>query len=81
MALLERQVMACVSRCFGGLRTGDLHALRWESLDTAEGMFRFGWAARKKTARPQLLEIRKRCTKPTFMAVRPSLGSRFSGRR
>jgi integrase len=41
---------------FGGLRTGDLHALRWESLD-AVGGFMFGWAPRKKTARPQKLEI------------------------
>ena len=57
MAVLERQTMACIARMFGGLRTGDLHALRWESLDTDHGLFRFGWAPRKKTARPQLLEI------------------------
>jgi len=57
MAVLERQTMACISRCFGGLRTGDMHALRWESLDKTDGRFAFGWAPRKKTPRPQLLEI------------------------
>jgi len=56
MAVLERQTMACISRMFGGLRTGDLHALRWEALD-ATGDFEFGWAPRKKTARPQKLVI------------------------
>lgn len=31
----RRQVLACVYRMFGGLRTGDLHALRWnEHVDT-----------------------------------------------
>jgi hypothetical protein len=56
LAVLQRQTMACISRMFGGLRTGDLHALRWESLDAAGG-FRFGWAPRKKTKRPQKLDI------------------------
>ncbi len=55
--VLQRQVMACLSRMFGGLRTGDLHALRWESLDAEDGRFGFGWAPRKKTARPQKLVI------------------------
>jgi len=53
----ERQTMACVSRMFGGLRTGDILALRWEAFDTAEGAFTRGWAPRKKTARPQPLEL------------------------
>jgi integrase len=56
-AVLERQTMACVARMFGGLRTGDLHALKWESLDAEQGRFEFGWAARRKTSAPQLLEI------------------------
>lgn len=42
-ASLERQVMACMSRLFGGLRTGDLHALSWEAFDVEDG--RFEWEA------------------------------------
>src|SRR5690606_21221088 len=53
---LQRQTMVCLSRMFGGLRTGDLHAIKWDALD-AEGGFQFGWAPRKKTARPQKLVI------------------------
>ena len=48
--------MACVARMFGGLRTDDLHAVRWESFDTDGGRFERGWAPRKKTA-SQLLEV------------------------
>ncbi len=55
-AVLERQTMACLSRMFGGLRIGDIRALRWEMLDT-QGGFRHGWAPRQKTARPQLLAV------------------------
>jgi integrase len=57
MASLERQVMACVARMFGGLRTGDLHSIDWSTLDTTNGRFALGWAPRKKTHRPQPLEI------------------------
>lgn len=63
MAVRERQVMACVARLFGGLRTGDLHALRWESLDTEFApntqlpRFEYGWVPRKKTGTPQQLAI------------------------
>jgi integrase len=57
MGVLERQTMACLSRMFGGVRIGDLRALRWEALDTIEGRFTVGWAPRKKTKRPQLLEV------------------------
>jgi len=56
-AVLERQVMACTSRIFGGLRWGDIRGLRWENFDTANGAFSKGWAPRKKTARPQALEV------------------------
>jgi hypothetical protein len=31
IATLERQVMACVARMFGGLRTSDLHEIKWEN--------------------------------------------------
>ena len=57
MPVLERQTMACVARCFGGLRTGDLHALDWSAFDIAQGGFEWGWAPRRKTKRPQLLEV------------------------
>jgi integrase len=56
-AVLERQTMACVSRMFGGLRTGDLHRLRWDSLDIKDGGFTWGYAPRAKTKRPQKLAI------------------------
>lgn len=46
MAALERQVMACVARCFGGLRTSDLHVIRWEGFDLPD--FTWGIAPRKK---------------------------------
>ena len=49
--------MACVSPMFGGLRSGDVRALRWEAFDTKDGAFTRGWAPRKKTARPQALEV------------------------
>jgi len=56
-SVLERQTMACVSRMFGGLRTGDLHALDWSALHTESGAFEWGFAARQKTKRPQRLAI------------------------
>lgn len=56
-AVRERQTMACIARMFGGLRTGDLHALRWDAFDVERGGFEWGYAPRKKTKRPQLLEV------------------------
>src|SRR5690606_20572399 len=56
-AVLERQTMACVSRMFGGLRLGDLKAIRWEAFTVDDGRFPTGWVPREKTARPQLLEV------------------------
>jgi integrase len=53
----ERQTMACVSRVFGGLRLGDLRAMCWESFDSSDGAFVWGWAPRRKTERPQQLEV------------------------
>ena len=60
-ATLERQTMACVARMFGGLRTSDLHAIKWEQFDT--DAFEWGYAPRKKGStlarggKPQLLTI------------------------
>lgn len=48
-SVLERQVMACVARMFGGLRTSDLHSVRWEGFDLLE--FSWGYAPRKKGSR------------------------------
>ena len=55
-AVLERQTMSCVARLFGGVRTGDLHAM-WDSLDAANGRLGFGYAPRSKTKSPQRLII------------------------
>ncbi len=57
VGVLERQTMSCIARLFGGVRTGDLHALRWDDLDAANGRFGWGYAPRKKTERPQRLII------------------------
>ncbi len=61
-AMLERQVMAYFARVFGGIRTGDLHALRWQDFDLpdgpdAAGGFEWGWAPRQKTRQPQRLKV------------------------
>jgi integrase len=48
--------LAAVSRMFGGLRTGDLHALRW-GIHIETETFTYGVAPRQKTATPQPLEI------------------------
>ena len=56
-SVFERQVMACISRMFGGVRTGDLHSLTWEDFDTEKGRFRYGYAPREKTGTPQKLLI------------------------
>jgi len=53
----ERQTMSCLARMFGGLRTGDLHALQWERFDVEQGGFTWGYAPREKTRQPQLLEV------------------------
>jgi integrase len=84
-AVLERQVMGCVSRCFGGLRWGDIRALRWEALETTGGAFTKGWAPRKKSARPQLLAVPE-ILRPVLrdwweLAERPTTGFLFPKRR
>lgn len=55
--VLERQVLTVVSRCFGGVRTGDLNSLDWDAFETEDGRFGSGWAPRAKTESPQLLEV------------------------
>jgi hypothetical protein len=61
MAVLERQVMSCVSRCFGGLRGSDLHAVGWQGFDLPD--FAWGYAPRRKGRRlahggkPQQLQV------------------------
>jgi len=87
----ERQTLACVSRMFGGLRTGDMHALKWESFNVDDGNFSSGWAPRKKTARPQLLAVPEmlrpilrdwweRAGKPTQGLMFPALRGEQAGK-
>jgi len=85
VSAIERQVMASVCRMFGGLRTGDLHALRWEAFDSAEGTFTVGWAPRQKTRRPQLLEVPE-TLRPILrrwwdLTGRPAAGLMFPARK
>jgi integrase len=56
-AVLQRQVMSVIGRCFGGERTGDMHANCWEDFQIEDGAFPSGWAPREKTGLPQRLEI------------------------
>lgn len=85
-AVLERQVMALVSRVFGGLRHGDLKAIRWESFNIGEnGTFETGWAPREKTKRPQALLVPE-MLRPILRdwwerAGRPRTGPVFPARR
>lgn len=57
VAVLQRQVMSVIGRCFGGERTGDFHANAWEDFDVDGGAFRSGWAPRQKTGLPQRLDV------------------------
>ncbi len=68
-----------------GLRTGDMHAVKWEHFDTTlDGAFTWGIALRRKTARPQRIEVPEvlrpilrdwwtRADKPTTGLVFPPL--------
>lgn len=57
-AVFQRQVMSCVSRCFGGLRTNDLHVLTYQdAFEVGDGEFRRGWAPRTKGNQPQRLTV------------------------
>ena len=84
-SVLERQVMACIVRMFGGLRWGDIRALRWEAFETAHGRFDQGWAPREKTASPQKLVVPE-MLRPILRdwwerAGRPTEGLMFPARR
>jgi integrase len=57
LAVLERQTMSALARMFGGLRTGDLHSMTWEHFDAKDSGFTWGMALRRKTARPQRIEV------------------------
>ena len=64
LAVLERQTMSALARMFGGLRTGDIHALNWGHFDITIddageplGSFTWGMALRRKTARPQRIAV------------------------
>ena len=61
LAVLERQTMSALARMFGGLRTGDLHVMKWSGFDlptkTDEVGFAWGIAPRAKTARPQRIAV------------------------
>ncbi len=46
LATLERQVMSCLARMFGGLRSSDLHAVKWEGFELPG--FERGIAPRQK---------------------------------
>ncbi len=58
LGVLERQTMSAISRIFGGLRTGDLHVIKWNQLDAPN--FKIGTAPRSKTAKPQRIAIPER---------------------
>jgi integrase len=80
-AVIERQTMAVIARCFGGARTGDLHVMRWEALDVEGGAFTWGRVPRAKTKRPQLLEVPS-VLRPTLrhwweLSGKPSVGLMF----
>ena len=55
LGVLERQTMGAVSRIFGGIRSGDVHVLRWDQIDAPN--FKIGTAPRAKTAKPQRIAI------------------------
>ncbi len=55
LAVLQRQTMSVLARVFGGLRTGDLHAMQWTHFDVPD--FTMGTALRSKTRKKQKLEV------------------------
>ena len=57
MGVRERQTMSCVAFCFGGLRTGDLHALKWRHLNPPDFVCHGIAPPRQKTAKPQAIKI------------------------
>lgn len=57
VAVLMRQAMSCVSRCFGGQRTNDLHVYTWDMFEIADGQFPSGYVPRTKTQQPQEMAV------------------------
>jgi integrase len=55
LAVQQRQTMAVISWCFGGLRAGELHAMRWEDFDVPT--FTRGVVRRKKTKKLQPIAV------------------------
>lgn len=56
-AVLMRQAMSCIARCFGGQRTNDLHVATWDMFEIAGGAFPRGWVPRTKGKQPQRLTV------------------------
>jgi integrase len=90
LAVLERQTMSALARVFGGLRTGDLHSMKWTGFDVEQGGFAWGIAPRKKTARPQRIAVPdslrpilrdwwERQGKPTMGLLFPTLRGKRAG--
>jgi integrase len=51
-AVRSRQVMSMLARVVGGMRTGDLHGLRWDDLDARTAKFETIFVPREKTGEP-----------------------------
>ena len=91
VAVLQRQTMSALARMFGGLRTGDIHAVKWDHFDTtSDGAFTWNTALRRKTARPQRIMVPEalrpilrdwwmRAGKPTMGPVFPLLRGKHVG--
>jgi len=94
LAVLERQTMSTLARMFGGLRTGDLHVMKWSGFDLPtkpdELGFAWGIAPRAKTARPQRIAVPEslrpiihdwwqRQGRPTMGLVFPALRGKNAG--
>ncbi len=54
LAVEQRQTMAVMSWCFGGLRAGELHAMRWEDFSDD---FATGTVRRGKTEKLQSIQV------------------------
>jgi len=83
--VLELQMMVLMSRCLGGMRAGDLHALDWEAFEVDDARFSWAWVPRKKTGTPQKLAVpevlRKALRRWWDKHGRPAAGPVFPVRR
>ena len=88
LGVLERQTMAVMSWCFGGLRTGELHAMRWEDFDDGftRGTVRrgkredFQTIAVPDALRPYLLRWWLQWERPASGLVFPHLRGKGAGK-